>query len=287
METGSKRATENAMKSGPTPDAGDIEALRFLGTDGGFAELDGDPALLPWLSVHPASGSDDAPAFLVLPGGGYQRHADHEGEPVADWLNSLGIHAVVLRYRVASTRHPEPLLDARSALAWIRSGGTGLSVDPHRVGVLGFSAGGHLAATLSTGASAQDIDADQPDSRPDLAVLCYPVVSFVREPHPGSVQQLLGASPDEAELEELSADLRVDDLTPPTFLWHTADDTAVPVSHSLGYAGALAARSIPVELHVFPHGRHGLGLAAEEPAVGQWPELCGRWLADHGWTTGG
>jgi acetyl esterase/lipase len=178
----------------------------------------------------------------------------------------------VLRYRVAPHRHPAPLDDARRTLAWIRDGSHGLQVQPHRVGVLGFSAGGHLAASLC----------NQP-APPDLAILGYPVISFVDQPHEGSVEALVGPGATPSVRAAQSADRHVSPRTPPAFLWHTADDAAVPVSHSLRYAAALAARGIPVELHVFPRGVHGLGLAGEDPYVARWTEHCERWLDSFGW----
>jgi acetyl esterase/lipase len=221
--------------------------------------------------------------MLVLPGGGYEHHADHEAEPVAEWLASLGIHAFVLRYRVAPHRHPAPLADAKAAVAWIRRGSHGLAVDSSRVGVLGFSAGGHLAATLASGLSAGDDALDLPSSRPDLTVLCYPVVSFQAAVHQGSINNLLGDSPSGDLLTELSAELTVTDGTPPAFIWHTSDDDAVDVEHSLRYALALRQAAVPAELHIFPHGRHGLGLADGVAGVERWTELCTTWLAGHGW----
>lgn len=210
--------------------------------------------------------------MLVLPGGGYGHHAPHEAEPVGAWLAGLGIHAVVLRYRVAPHRHPAPLEDARRALDDIRSGSHELDLDPTRVGVLGFSAGGHLAASLS----------NQPRP-PDLSILAYPVISFLDEPHEGSVEALLGPGADEGRRAEHSADRQVSGRTPPAFVWHTADDAAVPVGHSLRYAAALSAVGVPVELHVFPHGDHGVGLAREVPYLTRWTELCERWLGSRGW----
>ena len=225
------------------------------------------------------------PAVLVLPGGGYGRQADHEAEPVAEWLAALGIHAFVLRYRVAPDRHPAPLEDAKEAMLRIRTGYRGLAVDPYRVGVLGFSAGGHLAATLSTAAATGSERLDVPGAVPNLTVLCYPVVSFTRSVHQGSVDNLLGDAPSSDVLAELSAECRVTPATPPAFVWHTADDDAVHVSHSLNYAGALMGAGVPAELHVFPHGRHGLGLAAGDPGPDQWTALCAAWLARAGWTS--
>ena len=228
------------------------------------------------LTVVASARTGPAPAMLVLPGGGYARHAAHEAEPVGAWLAGLGIHAVVLRYRVAPHRHPAALDDAREALAWIRGGTHGLEVDPARVGVLGFSAGGHLAASL----------ANEPRP-PALSVLAYPVISFVDEPHEGSVGALLGPDADPERRAAHSADRRVSRGTPPAFVWHTADDASVPVSHALRYTAALASVGVPVELHVFPRGRHGLGLAGGLPEVAQWTALCARWLASHGWTDPG
>ncbi|WP_455834662.1 alpha/beta hydrolase [Pseudarthrobacter siccitolerans] len=231
-----------------------------------------------------AGGSGDRPAVLVLPGGGYGRQADHEAEPVAEWLAGLGIHAFVLRYRVAPDRHPAPLEDAKQAMLRIRSGSHGLPVDPRRVGVLGFSAGGHLAATLSTAVATGSAELDVPAAVPDLTVLCYPVVSYTHAVHQGSVDNLLGESPSADLLTELSAELQVTTETPSAFVWHTADDAAVPVSHSLGYTAALLNAGVPAELHVFPEGRHGLGLADEQPGADQWPALCAGWLDRAGWT---
>ena len=240
-------------------------------------------ATLTAVPAHSDAGGA-RPAVLVLPGGGYARQAGHEAEPVAEWLAGLGIHAFVLRYRVAPDRHPAPLEDAKEAMLHIRSGAHGLAIDPERVGVLGFSAGGHLAATLSTGAVTGSTRLDVPEAVPDLSVLCYPVVSCTEDVHQGSVDNLLGQAPSSDILAALSADLQVTAETPPAFLWHTADDAAVPVSHSLRYAGALLGAGVPAELHVFPEGRHGLGLAAGEPGAEQWPALCADWLARAGWT---
>jgi acetyl esterase/lipase len=237
---------------------------------------------------HSAAGNgagSHRPAVLVLPGGGYARQADHEAEPVAEWLAGLGIHAFVLRYRVAPDRHPAPLEDAKEAMLHIRGGDHGLAVDPGRVGVLGFSAGGHLAATLSTARATGSAHLDVPAAVPDLTVLCYPVVSCTQSVHQGSVDNLLGDAPSSDLLAELSAERHVTAATPPAFVWHTADDAAVPVSHSLGYAGALMSAGVPAELHVFPHGRHGLGLAAEDPGPDRWTGLCAGWLDRAGWAS--
>ncbi|WP_324642182.1 alpha/beta hydrolase [Pseudarthrobacter sp. LT1] len=241
------------------------------------------PGALTAVPAH--SGAAGArPAIMVLPGGGYARQADHEAEPVAEWLASLGIHAFVLRYRVAPDRHPAPLEDAKEAMLHIRKGQHGFAVDPERIGVLGFSAGGHLAATLSTAAATGNPDLDVPAAIPALSVLCYPVASLTHEAHQGSVENLLGGAPPSDLLRALSPELNVTPRTPPAFLWHTADDDAVPVSNSLNYARALFAAGVPAELHVFPQGRHGLGLATDQAGPRQWTALCAAWLQRAGWT---
>ncbi|WP_433892672.1 alpha/beta hydrolase [Streptomyces sp. CA-111067] len=230
------------------------------------------------LSLRPApQSSEPAPVVLVLPGGGYSGHAPHEAEVVADWLGGLGLHAAVLRYSLRPQGGTGPLDDARAAMRALRAGAAGPGADPRRVGVLGFSAGGHLAAWLAGGPQAHG------GERPDLAVLCYPVVSFAHLPHPGSLDALLGPEPSLADRRAVSLEYAVHPATPPVFCWHTADDGAVDVEHSLRYATALRRAGVPVELHVLPHGEHGLGLAPQDPYVGRWARWCAEWFAEQGW----
>ena len=219
----------------------------------------------------------------MCPGGGYGGRADHEGEPIARMLNEHGIAGFVCHYRVAPYRHPVPLMDASRAIRWVRRHADEYNVNPKRVGVLGFSAGGHLASTVATHYDAGEARAADPvereGSRPDAAVLCYPVISF--EPpfrHVGSMNNLLGADPPDGLRLSLSNELQVTEDTPPTFLWHTAEDAGVPVENSLLFASALSAKGVPFELHVYPHGAHGLGLAPDDPHVATWARLCGEWL---------
>jgi acetyl esterase/lipase len=268
------------------------------------------PSLEPFLAkTGPPPATSPAPAVLVFPGGGYANLAPHEGAPVAQMLNRLGVSAFVVRYRVAPYRHPVPLTDARRAVRMVRARAGEFGVDPTRIGVLGFSAGGHLCASLSTqpdadrdsaglatGSSSHDgrhaaerspapanhDDQDRVDresARPDFAILCYPVISFTAQGHSGSGDNLLGPNASEAEREGFSCDRLVTRETPPTFLWHTADDQAVPVAASLTYASALSVAGVSVSLHVFPTGRHGLGLAEGVPEVDRWPTLLGDWLS--------
>jgi acetyl esterase/lipase len=241
------------------------------------------------ITPFPARHDGLNPAIVVLPGGGYEHLAGHEGAPVARWLNTLGIAAFVLRYRIAPNRHPLPLLDAARAVRWVRHHSAAYDVDPTRVGVLGFSAGGHLTGLLATETGPMlpegPHDAiDQADPRPDLAVLCYPVTTLTGSAaHQGSAVNLLGPDAPESLREELSPARRVTAATPPMFLWHTADDGSVPVANSLQMAQALARHQIPMEVHVYPSGRHGLGLAEDDPVVGDWTRRCATFLTGRGW----
>jgi acetyl esterase/lipase len=241
----------------------------------------------PWLDCYPLRGESPAPAVVVCPGGGYGMRADHEGKPVADWLNTLGIAAFVCHYRVAPYKHPVPMLDAKRALRTVRANATEWNVDPSRVGILGFSAGGHLSATAGTQFDPGDLTASDPierqSSRPDLMVLCYPVITFTEYRHHGSMTNLIGEDAPEELRYFLSAEKQVTERTPPAFLWHTADDSGVPVQNSLLMADALSRNNVPFALHVFQAGRHGLGLAqGENPDVAQWTTLCAGWLKAQG-----
>ncbi|CAO1649128.1 alpha/beta hydrolase [Salinibacterium sp. NYA9b] len=206
------------------------------------------------------------PTILVLPGGGYSRLAPHEGEPVAAWLRSIGWNARVVEYPV-STKHPAPLLAIQSEIAKERALGAPL------VGVLGFSAGGHLAGHAAVAPVAK------PEERPDFAVLGYPVVSMMTPTHAGSREELIGLDANDYLREDTSLELLVTPATPPMFIWHTAADEPVPVAeHSYPLAAALAAAGVRHELHVFADGKHGLGLAEGTPAEA-WQALCEIWLS--------
>lgn len=236
------------------------------------------PSLTPYL----VEGERNA-AVIVCPGGGYARLADHEGGPVAEWLNGLGVSAFVLRYRTAPYNHPAPLLDAQRAIRIVRSRAVEFGVDPGRIGILGFSAGGHLASTAGThydgGAEASEDPIDRVSSRPDALVLCYPVITLKGPAaHAGSRAKLIGEAPAQELLDSLCSDERVTADTPPTFLWHTADDASVPVENSLLFASALARRGVKHELHVYAEGRHGLGLASDHPHARGWTAACADWL---------
>lgn len=242
-------------------------------------ELEDRPALTPYLLDGAGA---NVPAVIVLPGGGYATRAYHEGEPIAQWLNSLGLHAFVLSYRVAPYQHPAPLSDVQRALRYVRSRAEEWGIDSGRLGILGFSAGGHLASTAGTHYDAGDAAAQDPverfSCRPDFMVLCYPVISMGEFRHDGSRTNLLGPEPSEADIRLFSNELQVTADTPPAFLWHTSDDPSVPVENALLFAGALSRCKVPFELHAFQSGSHGLGLAEEHPEAWVWPELCARWF---------
>ncbi len=241
------------------------------------------PRLTPYL----APGDSPAACVVICPGGGYAGRAGHEGEPVARWLNGLGVSAFVLDYRVRPYRHPIPLGDAQRAIRTVRHRAGEWRIDPKRVGILGFSAGGHLAASATTIFDDGKPDAadpiDRQPCRPDAAILCYPVITFGEFRHNGSMVNLLGKDPDPKLRNEMSLETRVTAKTPPVFLWHTADDGGVPVENSLLFARALRKHKVPFALHVFPRGPHGIGLAqgrraAKAPEARQWPALCAEWL---------
>lgn len=254
------------------------ETVPFLSSEDEFT-----PTIVPYLLDR----KDKHGAIIIFPGGGYQHRADHEGEPIAKWLNTLGISAFVLNYRVSPSRHPASLADAKRAIRYVRHYAEEWFIDPQKIGILGFSAGGHLASTASTHLLEECYEStdtiDLESSRPNITILCYPVISFTHYYHEGSVHHLLGNNPSEQLRISLSNENNVTAATPPTFLWHTADDEPVPVENSLLYAQALSKNKIPFEMHIFPNGRHGLGLANDDPVVGKWTELCESWLKQQGY----
>lgn len=242
------------------------------------------PGHTPTLTAYPAD-IVDGPAMIVIPGGRYAHISEREGEPVARWLNGIGVHAFVLRYRVDPYRYPVPLLDAARAVRFVRHHARRFGLDPRRVGVLGFSAGGHLAGLLATGAAPQapagdDVDLASP--HPAVAVLGYPITSLTDHPHLPANGHLLGPHPQPGLLDELSLPNRVGPAGPPMFLWHTSDDPSVDVRHSLLLARSLAERHRDFELHVYPQGAHGLGLAEGHPAAA-WTAACAAYLRRQGW----
>lgn len=249
------------------------ELLWPEGAPGALGNEDADkPSLTFWLAPNP-----NGAAVLVCPGGGYGALAmDHEGRQVAEWFNSFGVSAFVLKYRLGPKyHHPIELNDARRGISIIRSRASELKVDPKKIGVMGFSAGGHLASTLSTHF--------QEGERPDFAILVYPVISFTTiYTHSGSMRNLLGQNPDPALVWNLSNELQVTSQTPPTFLFHTSGDTGVPAENSILYYMALRKAGVPAEMHIYQEGRHGVGLAQKDPVLSSWPARLKDWLMVRG-----
>jgi len=237
----------------------------------GTEEVD-KPSLTQYIAANP-----NGAAVLVCPGGGYGALAmDHEGKQVAEWFNSFGVSAFILKYRLGPRYHnPAMLDDARRAMRMIRTRAAELKVDPAKIGVMGFSAGGHLASSLSTHF--------KDGERPDFAVLVYPVISFTtRYTHSGSMRNLLGPNPDPALVWDFSNELKVTAQTPPTFLFHTNGDTGVPPENSVLYYMALRTSGVPAELHIYQNGPHVVGLAPKDPVLSTWPARLKDWMMVRG-----
>ena len=236
----------------------------------------------------PASGKANGATMLVLPGGGYRGLADHEGKAYAEWFAEHGVTAYVLKYRLGSAgyRHPAMLHDAARALRTLRARARAEGLDPARIGIIGSSAGGHLASTLLThfdaGAPGSDDPIERESSRPDLGILCYPVITMGEFTHRGSKERLLGENPPDDLVRLLSNELQVTPRTPPTFIWHTAEDGAVPVENALLFASALRKAGVPFALHVYEKGAHGLGLPSAGKGAPAWDEACLFWLTGRG-----
>jgi acetyl esterase/lipase len=245
---------------------------------------------IPVVTVFlPRTMAQGTPAVVICPGGSYARLAsNHEGRQVASFLNSMGVAAFVLRYRLGPTyHHPIELGDAQRAIRLLRSHAAEWRIDPARIGIVGFSAGGHLAMSASThfdaGNGAASDPVDRAGSRPDFAVLGYPVISMTAPwTHAGSRTNLLGEQPDPEVASNLSGENAVTANTPPTFLFQTTEDTVVPAENSVHYYLALRKAGVPAEMHVFEKGAHGVGLANDNPALSQWSALLANWLRIHG-----
>ncbi len=242
------------------------------------------PTITPYLAPkETATGA----AIVVCPGGGYAHLSEiKEGSDVAKWLNSLGISAFVLKYRLGMRYHqPNQLLDAARALRTVRARAKEWNLDANRIGILGFSAGGHLASTLGTHFDAGKPDAtdqiERVSSRPDLMVLVYPVITMGDLTHAGSKKNLLGDNPTPELVKFYSNELQVTKDTPPAFLVHAVTDPAVPVENSLMFASALKKAGVLFEIHLYEQGPHGFGLAPTNPILATWKDRCADWLRIH------
>lgn len=243
------------------------------------------PTITPFLAPkETATGA----AVLVLPGGGYTRLSDvKEGSDIAKWLNSLGISAFVLKYRLGPRyNQPNPLLDAARAMRTIRHRAAEWGVDTKRVAILGFSAGGHLASTMGTKYDAGKADAkdeiERMSSRPDAMILLYPVITMGEFTHAGSKKYLLGENPTPELIKLYSNELHITKDTPPTFLMHTMNDASVPVENAMLFASALRKKSVLFEFHLYEQGPHGVGLAPANPYLASWAARCADWLVLRG-----
>jgi acetyl esterase/lipase len=242
-----------------------------------------DPTVTVFL---PSAKNATGAAVLICPGGGYGVLAfDHEGYAIARWLNSNGIAGIILKYRLPSDlimkdKSIGPLQDAQEAIRIIRRNSIKWKIDPKKIGVIGFSAGGHLASTLSTHFDDKVYEAkDTTSARPDFSLLIYPVITFDESfTHLGSRENLIGKNPSEADIRHFSNELCITGKTPPAFLVHSADDNAVPVKNSIVYFEGMVKNNIPVEMHIFQKGGHGYGLSVNKGTQSAWPELCIHWM---------
>jgi len=257
------------------------------GAPGAQGDRDEDKPSLTYYS--PISPSKSGTAVIVAPGGSYQFLAsNHEGRQVANWLNALGVTAFVLKYRVGPKyHHPIELGDAQRAIRIVRSRAKDFSVAPDRIGIMGFSAGGHLASTAATHFDSGNSEAadpiDRAGCRPDFAILAYPVISMSAPyAHQASAKNLLGENASANLREELSTELDVTPQNPPTFLFSTTADTVVPPENSVAFYLALRKADVPAELHIFEKGPHGVGLDLDDPLAGEWPTLLKNWLRSRG-----
>jgi len=268
------------------PNAPKPELLWPNGAPGAQGTEDADkPTLTPYLVP---AGRGVGTAVIVCPGGGYQNLSmDKEGAQIAQFLNSIGVSAFVLKYRLGPKyHHPTELGDAQRAIRIVRSKAAEYRVHPDRIGIMGFSAGGHLAATAGTHFDPVNTAATDPidhaPSRPDFLILCYPVISFQNYVHQGSKRNLLGENADPKLVELLSNETQVTAQTPPTFLFHTNADTGVPPENSMLFYMALRKAGVPAEIHIYERGPHGVGLAQTDQALSTWSSRLADWLRVRG-----
>lgn len=270
--------------------AGDARSIDLPLWENGPPDAKGKEAKdIPMVLVRLPENQSPTAALVIFPGGGYGHLAmGHEGNDIAKWANQLGMAAIICDYRHKGKgyQHPAPMLDAQRAIRLTRANAMEWNIDPNRVGVIGFSAGGHLASTVLTkfdlGTASED-KVNRQSCRPDFGILAYPVILFGQpNSHKGSEKNLLGDSPDSKLLESLRNDMQVSKDTPPTFLFHTMEDKGVPPENSIAFYSAMVRNNVPGELHVFEKGRHGIGLGKDIPVTSEWSKACARWLQARG-----
>lgn len=264
--------------------AAEPKTLRLWQADAPGAKGDAEKDV-PSITIYLPESKTPTSALVIFPGGGYGHLAmAHEGHEIAQWANSMSMAGVIVsyRHRKRGYGHPAPMLDAQRAIRTVRSKAHEWNIDPEKVGVIGFSAGGHLATTVLThfdyGVRTGDA-IDKLGCRPDFGIVAYAVIALGESyTHKGSQRNLLGENPDSEVLHSLSNEKQVTPKTPPCFVWHTAEDTVVPAENSLRFYSALVRNGSPSELHIFPSGRHGIGLAKQFPGADAWPSLAQKWL---------
>lgn len=267
-----------------------------LWSDGAPGALGKEPKDAPTITVRLPKSETPTGALVICPGGGYGGLAmDHEGHQIVEWANAMGLAAVLCdyRHRGKGYGHPAPLQDAQRAIRLTRFHAAEWNIDPNKIGIIGFSAGGHLVSTVITQFEATNASSVPPSatdrsttdsiearsSRPDFAILCYPVISMGSAfTHRGSEVNLLGKDATPETLQRFASERNVRSDTPPTFLLHTLEDKAVPPENSLVFYQAMVAKQVPGELHIYQKGQHGIGLAKSIPGASDWPLACQRWL---------
>ena len=264
--------------------------VELLWPEGAPGELGNEDADRPNLTIYLPQSNGVQSGVIVCPGGGYGMLAvDHEGKQIADWLNARQVAAFVLRYRLGPRyHHPIELGDAQRALRFVRYHAADYGIAPDKIGIWGFSAGGHLASTAGTHFDAGNSNAadaiDRVSSRPDFMILAYPVISLMTPyVHRGSLRNLLGDNPDPQLVASLSNETQVTAQTPPTFLFHTTTDSSVPVENSVLFYLALRKAGVPAEMHIYEQGPHGVGLALFDPILSAWSRQLEPWMRLHGW----
>lgn len=256
----------------------------FLWTDGAPGAIGNEPQDIPTITPYLPQNKTTNAVILVCPGGGYSSLSiPQEGVPVVEWLNSLGISAFLLKYRISPRyRQPASFQDVTRAVRTIRSRAGEWNLDPNKIGIIGFSAGGHLASTVGTHFDNGNLQAKDPiekvSSRPDLMALIYPVITMFEFTHAGSNKALLGENPTEDVKKFYSSELNVTKETPPTFVVHALGDKTVPVENSLLFISALRKAGVEFELHIYEKGRHGFGIAANDPIIASWKDRYLDWL---------
>ena len=262
----------------------------LLWPEGAPAAVGNEAVDRPSLTIYlPDKAKAVGAGVVICPGGGYAHLAmDHEGFQIADWYNQRGMAAFILKYRLGPRyHHPAMLDDAQRAIRYVRTHAAGFGIAPDKIGIMGFSAGGHLASSAATHFDAGDAGATDPinraGSRPDFLVLCYPVISFTTPyTHKGSMKNLLGDNPDPKLVEYMSSEKQVTDQTPPAFLFHTNSDTGVPAENCVLFYLALRSHKFPAEIHIYEQGNHGVGLAPGNPILRTWPARLEDWLKVRG-----